>query len=147
MKVKFLPLDKESWEWVYSSIKPVYTKQTKGIVARNSDTQEILAVTIFDTWLPTSGQIHVAISNPMVLRHGYIEECMNYFFNTAEKELLLGVTPSDNLKALKFNRHIGLTELFRIKDGFRFGVDLVIQELRKDDCRWINGQTRYSCAA
>ncbi len=146
MNVSFHPLDPESWEWVFERIDPLITKTTKGVVAK--DNGKILAAAIFDNWTITSAHIHLIIENSFVLRHGFIEEVMNYFFSTADKEILIGVTPSNNKIALKFNTHIGFVELFRIKDGFMFGVDLVFQELRKADCRWIaDGKTKYSAAA
>jgi hypothetical protein len=51
---------------------------------------------------------------------------------------MIGLTPSNNTKSLKFNKKLGFVEVFRIEDGFDEGVDYVIQELRKENCRWIN---------
>ena len=73
----------------------------------------------------------------MLFRHGFAEEVFNYIFNTAGRGVVIGVTPADNAPALKFNKHIGLVELYRIKDGYAQGVDYVVQELRKENCRYI----------
>ena len=146
MNPVFIRLTTDSWDWIYERIQPVITKSTRGVIAW--DKGEIVAATIFDTWTVTSGQIHVIIENPMVLRHRYIEECMNYFFNDCNKEIMIGLTPSVNEKALKFNEHLGFEELFRIEDGVDFRIDMVVQELRKHNCRWINnGQARPARAA
>jgi hypothetical protein len=51
--------------------------------------------------------------------------------------MVIGSTPSDNKKALKFIKHIGLKEVYRIPDAFNDGVDAVITMMKKDDCRWI----------
>lgn len=133
--IEFVGISPDAWEWIYGHIRPILTEGTKGVFAKRDG--EFVAGTIFDNWTSTSAQIHVVVTDPIVFKHQYIQECMNYFFNTADREILIGITPSNNKRALKFNRHVGLKELFRIRDGFMFGVDLVVQELRKDDCRWI----------
>ena len=80
----------------------------------------------------------------MVLRHGFKEETFDYVFETCDRGIVYGLTPSDNEKALKFNKHIGLVELYRMKDAHKIGVDLVLQEIRKED---YYGQTIRSRAA
>ena len=67
-----------------------------------------------------------------------------YAFNTCGKGIVLGVTAADNLKALKFIKNIGLTEIFRIPDGYKHGVDFILTQLRKEDCRWINQNPRLN---
>lgn len=139
MKVTFLPLRKEHWEWIYRRASPELTSRTRGVVAQ-SETGTILAAAVFDSWTYTSGQVHVAIENVAAIRHGFVYECMDYFFNTCDKKVLIGLTPSNNVKSLKFNRHLGFREVYRVKDGYDYGVDYVVQELRKEECRWINEQ-------
>lgn len=136
MRVKFVPLQKSHWPWISARANPEITPRTKGIVALDEN-GIILACAVFDTWTYTSGQVHVAIENKAAIRYGFIEVCMGYFFNTCDRKVMIGLTPANNLKSLKFNRHLGFTELFRVKDGYDHGVDYVVQELRKEDCRWI----------
>jgi hypothetical protein len=139
VKISFVPLRESHWEWIYSRASPELTRRTKGVVALD-ERGTILACAVFDSWTYTSGQVHVAIANPMVLRHGFVEECMDYFFNTCERQIMIGLTPANNVKSLKFNRHLGFQEVYRVKDGYDYGVDYVVQELRKSECRWIHEQ-------
>ncbi len=82
------------------------------------------------------------------MKHGYPEEVFNYVFNTCDKGVVIGVTPSNNEQALKFNAHLGLTEIYRIKDGYDVGIDYVVQQLRKENCRYIeHGQEIHTEAA
>jgi len=51
---------------------------------------------------------------------------------------MTGLTPANNLKALKLNKHIGFREVCRIPDGHKPGIDSVLQIMTRDECRWIN---------
>jgi L-amino acid N-acyltransferase YncA len=138
MKVSIVAMSTDDqWEWLYARATPTITPRSKGIVALRED-GTILAAAVFDSWTRTSGQVHVAIDNPLAIRHGFVHECMDYFFNFCDRRIMIGLTPSNNTKSLKFNKKLGFVEVFRIEDGFDEGVDYVIQELRKENCRWIN---------
>jgi len=74
-----------------------------------------------------------------VLRHGFAEEAFNFVFSEESgREVIVGVTPADNAKALKFIRNIGFEDQGVIPDGFKVGVDLIITTMRKEKCRWID---------
>lgn len=84
------------------------------------------------------------------MKHGYPEEVFNYVFNTCDKGVIIGVTPSNNERALRFNKRVGLTEIYRIKDGYAVGIDYVVQELRKENCKYLrdtDGQEIHTEAA
>ena len=141
MRYKFKPLDnRHEWEWLSNRAKCGYCDDMRGVVAYRGNT--IVAAVALDSWSETSCTIHVAIEDPMVLRHGFAHEVFNYVFTFANRKLIIGITPSDNKKALKFNKHIGFKEIYRIRDGYREGVDYVVQEYRKED--WLNVLTRHN---
>ena len=147
MKYEFKPLNlRPEWKWVAERAKCSLCEDTKGIVAYLGD--KIVAIVALDSWSYNSVTIHIAVEDPYVFRHGFAEECFNYIFNTCGKGVLIGVTPANNEVALKFNRHVGLVEIYRISDGYDLGIDYVVQELRKEDCRYIeHGQEIHSNAA
>lgn len=106
------------------------------------DNGALLGVIGFDYWTPTALQMHVWIASPMALRNGnWLHECFKYAFITCGKKVAFGVIPSSNEQALKFIRHVGFTELVRLKDGWDDGIDMVINEIRPAQCRWL--QERY----
>jgi len=77
------------------------------------------------------------VKNPFVLKHGFQEEIANFVFGEASgRELLIGVTPADNTRALKFNKNMGMVEIARIPDGYDKGIDYVITTMKRDECRW-----------
>lgn len=108
-----------------------------GIKVTDDGLEVISAVAVLDSWMVNSCVIHVTILDPLALRHGFHKEVFNYVFNTCNRSVLLGATPADNLKALKFNEHIGFREIYRVKDGNAPGIDLVLTEYRKEHCRWL----------
>jgi hypothetical protein len=112
------------------------TDQFKAIVLRVKG--EIHAMTGYDFWTPNAVQMHIWIKHPEAyLSKEFIQECFGYPFGSG-RNLVIGVTPGDNERALEFNRKIGFKEAHRIKDGWSLGTDMVIQEMRRDECRWLS---------
>lgn len=144
--MRFTGLDEISWGWVYNRIAPSLTRNTRGVVAWSKG--EIVAATVFDSWLPNSGHAHIVIEKPMVIRHGFLEECFNYFFNACEKGILYVVVPSFNDKSLNFVEKLGFELLYISEKGFSTLADLHVFEMRKENCRYIeHEQARTSRAA
>ena len=114
--------------------RPIMMADTKGITAFDEKGLPV-AVCVFDSWSYNSCQIHIWIENAFVLRSGFAEEVFNFVFNSG-RTMIIGVTPADNDKALKFIKHMGFEEIFRIKDGYKIGVDYVVTEIRKENCRY-----------
>mgnify|MGYP005662725173 CR=1 FL=1 len=132
-----VPLTKKSeWEWVSEKAGCSKCDDTKGVVAYRG--RKIAAVVALDSWSYNSVTIHIAVDDILAFKHGFPEEVFNYVFKEANKGVVIGITPADNVKALKFNAHIGLEELYRIRDGYAIGVDYVVQQLRKENCRYID---------
>ena len=134
--IYFLALDESHWPWFKERAHAIRCEDTCGIVAIGDD-GAIQAAAVFDSFTPTTCMTHMAIDNPRVLKYGMLVEVANYLFLTRERERIFGSTPSDNAKALKFNKHIGWEELYRVENGFRVGVDSVIQVMTKDSCPWL----------
>jgi len=137
VKVYFSAMTKEDWPEIQSAIKCILMADTKGVVAKDEH-GTILAAGVADTFSFTTCQVHQYIRNPLVLRHGFLEEIFNYVFVTCDRIAILGLVPGDNAKALKLNKHLGYHELARVKDGFNVGIDYIIMEMRREECRFIN---------
>lgn len=137
---------KEEFLWIQEAAECAYCDDVNGIVMyRDGD---LVAGILLESWSHNSVTIHIRVDDPLVFKHRFAEECFNYIFVTCERGVLIGITPSNNEQALKFNRHIGLKEIYRIRDGYDVGIDYVVQELRKEDCRYIeHGQEVNSEAA
>ena len=140
MKPIFVAMTPALYEQIPDEAKPRICSDTKGVMALDADDEyKLVAAAVMDTWSHNAVQIHLYIGNPMILRHKFSEEVCGFIFGeNSGRELIIGVTPSDNAKALKFNRHMGMEEQYRIKDGYDKGIDYVITTMRKQDCKWID---------
>ncbi len=150
MKYHFKPMQSEDeWKWATERTQATECEDTKGILALN-EYNDIVAATIMDSWSYNSVIMHIAVDDIWCFKHGYPEEVFNYVFNTAGKGIAIGITPGDNPKALSFNKRIGFEVIYRIRDGYKVGIDYVVQEFRKENCKYLRnryGQEIHSRAA
>lgn len=117
-------------------------------IANVSRDGKILGVVGFDGWNGASCQMHVAGEGNWVSRE-LIRAVFDYVFKTAGLKVVLGLVPSNNERALKFDKHVGFRQVARI-DGAHPDGALVVLELRREDCRYLreeNGQKVYTRAA
>lgn len=123
-------------KFFYEKTNYVPTMQFNGMKL-TAPTGKILSMVGFDYWTPNSVQMHIFIDSPKAMTRHFIREVFAYVFITANRKLVIGLTPGDNAPALEFNRRIGFKEMYRVVDGWSDGIDIVEQELRRDDCRWL----------
>lgn len=97
-----------------------------------------LAVVAYDNWTHNSVFIHCwsKATSPWFDRR-FLREMFRYPFEICGKGLVIGCTQGDNTPVLEFGRRVGFVEKYRVKDGWKLGTDLVIQEMRREDCRWL----------
>lgn len=91
------------------------------------------AVILYDQWTQNSVCVHSYIP-PHSLTRGFLREMFRYPYEAVE--WVIGVTPGDNEAALRFNKHIGFKEIYRLRDGFAPGVDNVFQTVHRSECRY-----------
>ncbi len=126
-----MPNSTEARQWFMERNPIDPTHNVKGIMAVEGT--DIKGIIVFDTWTENSCQVHIAIDTPMVFRHGFLEEAFSYIFDFCGRGIVYGITPSNDKRALKFNAHAGFVEIARLKDAHEEGVDLIIQEVRREN--------------
>lgn len=134
--MNFMALVPNDIAYMPENARPIVMEDTKGIIAVD-DEGIPQAICVLDSWSFNSCQIHIWIENAFVLKHGFAEQVFKYVFDTCNRNLIIGVTPADNDKALKFIQHIGFEEIHRIRDGYKEGVDYVVTEIRRENCRYL----------
>jgi len=138
MKVNFRSFNGEyDWGWVNQQVPILRVEDTCGIMAIDEQTNETIGACIMDNWTPNSVQCHFMITSPMVLKHGFLEECFDFLFNESGKQYIYGLIPSDNMKAQKLNKHMGFTEKLRMPDAFADGIDYLVYELKRENCKYL----------
>lgn len=95
----------------------------------------------FDNWCPNSAQIHVAIDRPALCRR-LIRAAFEFPFVQAGRGVLVALIAAINEKSMDLAQRFGFRIAYRVLDGWAPGVDLVVMELRKENCRWIRPQTK-----
>ncbi len=121
--------------WVKEHVQCVFCEDTRGIIAIRDDA--IVGAMIADSWSVNSAQAHYAVLDPLCFKHGMHVKFLDYVFNTAGRSQLIGLTPSNNEKAIKINRHFGFTQIARLPDAFSDGVDYLVMRLLKSECKYL----------
>lgn len=109
---------------------------------------ELIAGVMYDSWNGSSLCIHVAASGARWLNREYLHVCFDYPFRQLGAKVLIGLVAESNLKARRFDEHLGFKLHASIPEGHPDG-SLLIYTMRKEDCRWIgesNGQQVKSAA-
>lgn len=132
--ITFKPLrTQEEWDAFNEHLPILHVEDSGGILALRDG--ELVGGCVTDNWTETSVQCHFYIKDWTVLRHDFLETCFEYMFNTCNRRIIYGLVPGDNAKAIKFNSHMGFTEKCRFEGAFKDGVDYVIMELKKENCK------------
>lgn len=131
----------EEWDWVFERARPIMCADTCGVIAYGTD-GSIQGAVIADSFTVDGCNVHVAIDRIGALRGGLLRAASDYLFNYRGRQRLFGLVPADNEKALKFDKHIGFTEVNRIEDGYATGIDYVLLRMTRDECRWLQEQRR-----
>lgn len=95
----------------------------------------------YDGWTPNAVVMHVALDNPATLRH-LIYPAFQYPFVQLGLGVALCAIRGDNARSLRLTERVGFTRAYTIKNCFGGGVDQMIYELRRENCRWIAPSAR-----
>ena len=135
------------WDWMQQRAHPLCCEDSQGLVAYQAP-GVIAACCVLDGFTAHSCNAHLAIDNPLAIRAGFLTEVFQHAFGVCGLQRMFGLVTGDNKKALKFNLKIGFTEVTRIPDGFKTGVDYVVVRMDRDNCRWYTHDTMqlYSAA-
>lgn len=133
--MKILPSTEQDNETFCSLVQYLPTRNFRGIkLVRDGS---IVAMAGYDHWTPNSVEMHSLILDKKGMTKSFLREIFWFPFEFAQKGLVVGVTPSDNAAALELNRKLGFRQVYTLKDGWSTGVDMIIQEMRREDCKWL----------
>lgn len=116
--------------------KPTENVRSVAIVEK----RKVLAAVLYDHWCYNSVNAHVySVSPKGLLNPDFIREIFRYPFDLCGRGVMLAITPGD-APSLPVARALGFRETYRIKDGWKVGIDLVVQEMTKNECKWIQAK-------
>ena len=131
-----VPMDSKGWLWFNSYLPVLAVEDSCGMVAVDSYGQKV-AGCVFDNWTNTSVQAHLLILNPFVIRSGFFVCIAEYVFVERRKNMIYSLVPGNNENAIRVNKKLGYSEKCRFEGAFQDGVDYVIMELKKENCKYL----------
>ena len=90
----------------------------------------------FDNWTENSVVVCIALDKPVALRR-LIHPVFDFIFNRANRGIILCMVRGENQRSYQVCRKLGFREAYRVKDGIKVGEDMIILEMRREECRWI----------
>ena len=136
--IQFKSIDnKFEWQWILLRARPLTSEDTEGIVAYDDKTNKILGAVVMDSWTKAGPQCHIAIDNPMCIKAGLLHRAFYYIHIFKNRPYAFGLVPSNNTKALKFDKKIGFEEVACVPDGYDEGIDYIILRIKRENNRWI----------
>jgi RimJ/RimL family protein N-acetyltransferase len=97
----------------------------------------LVAGVVFDLYNGASICMHVASDgSKRWLTREFRRFCFRYAFEQLKVKKVIGIVPSTNEDALKFDANLGFIEEHRITDAHPEG-DLVLLSMTKQQCRWL----------
>jgi len=90
----------------------------------------------YDGWTQSAVSVHVAVDHPAALRH-LVGPGFRIPFDEFNRTVVVATVLSSNHRSLRLVKHLGFIETHRIVDGWDLGVDLVLFEMRRPQCRWV----------
>lgn len=95
----------------------------------------IVGMVGYDDWTLASCRMHMA--GAAIAARALLRPAFEYPFVQLGLELVIGYTPGDCRRALRFARHVGFREAHVFRGGWSAGVDLHVFEMRRGECRWL----------
>lgn len=125
----------EAFGWIETRTGCVLTRNARAIQALDTSGR-IRGVIAYDCWTESGVQAHMAVDSPVVWR-SLLRPAFTYPFLEVGRSLLIGIIAADNPRSLNMVRRLGFRETYRVVDGWSVGVDLIVHEMRRHECRWL----------
>ena len=137
MRYEFCAMSTEGeFQWFQQSTRVIRCEDSLGLMAYREPFQPPVAGAVFDSFSVDSCNVHLAVLDPWVLRHGFLTLIADYAYDYLNRARMFGLVPENNQKALKLNTHIGFKRIAHIPDAVDTGVGYVVMRLDREDCRW-----------
>lgn len=111
---------------------------------------QLIAGVLVDHYNGASACLHVAGDGKKWLTREFLHFVFGYVFEQLKLHVVIGLVPSWNTQALRFDLHLGFVEQCRIPAATP-GGDLVILTMAREQCRWLrsvpNGWKKQSAAS
>lgn len=93
----------------------------------------------FDGWTPGAVWMHVTVDAPGACR-GLLRAAFSYAFEETGRTVALGSVRAGNAASLRLAQRLGFRECGRLRDAWAPGEDVVLLEMRRESCRWLEAK-------
>lgn len=114
-----------------TELLPCPATQSLGLMSR----QNIVAGVVYNGWTGGSCHMHIAVEGR--LTREFLHAMFRYPLVHCGLAAVLAAPSGANHKCIRFARHCGFEEFHRVKGGSDNGEDLVLMELRRENCRFL----------
>lgn len=121
--------------WVCDRTGGTYTEGTTIGLEKDG---ALVAGVLYDHYNGASIAMHVAAVGKRWMTREFLHFCFWYPFKQLKVKKVIGMVPSSNEQAMRFDKHLGFREEARVKDAHPEG-DLVILTMTEKDCRFLRG--------
>lgn len=135
-----IPANPAMVPWLTSRAQSNASPDMKAIACIDH-TGKIHGMAGFDGWTPNSVVVTIALDTPIAFKR-LVWAIFDFAFVQARRGVVLATVKGSNERSLRLCAHVGLREVYRVRDGIAVGDDLVIMEMRREDCRWIAPSAR-----
>lgn len=97
----------------------------------------IRGMVAYDWWTESAVYAHMAVDAPIAWR-SLIPAVFAYPFIECGRALLLALIPNHNRASWRLAQRFGFRVAHVVRDGWAKGDDLLLLELRREDCRFLN---------
>lgn len=134
------PMRPENYGWLASRAQLCIGPQFRAIEAVGPDGR-VHAACGYDSWTQNAVSMHVALDNPAALR-ALLGPGFRIPFVEFGKGVVLATVLSTNARSLALVPKLGFREVARLREAWAKGVDLVLFEMRREECRFLGEQKK-----
>jgi hypothetical protein len=131
------PATRLDLDWAAERVDITFSPRAQGIAALDASGC-VRGVVVFDSWTPTAAQLHVALDTPIALRC-LLTAGFGYVFRQEGRRLLWMLVNESRSHAVHLAREMGFREAHRVRQGESSDLDIILFEMRREECRWLKG--------
>ena len=121
--------------WLIEATQCALTPGARAIKATDA-AGKVRGMVAYDWWTESACYAHMAVDTPVAWR-SLVRPAFMYPFVECDRRKLLALIPSHNTKSWGLAKHFGFTVVHAIRDGWAVGDDLLLLEMRREDCRFL----------
>ena len=125
----------EEYEWLVERSGCDITPGFKAIKVVDAE-GKIHGMVGYGNWTANAVVLTIALDNPAALRE-VLKWGFRYPFEQCGRGIALAVVRGRNKRSLSLCNKVGFREVYRVKDGIEVGEDMVMFQMRREDCRYI----------